>query len=359
MGPEELAAWCQRLADEPGDADAAHALKSTVLRTEREATRQVLHEVVTVLEGPGWTDLAEAAPALRRQADATLQETRILHPLEKEQQQQLTSMAVRSLQLMTGSDSAAAVRSVTEPLSALGYPRTSRLLAECAGLLELRQPAAHVLRGSERAFGVRIDQSPFLVIHRDYLDEGPKLTTAAPLEPLTRSELRFALGRNLQHIRSGHAAYLQLRPERLAQMLERVPNVARIPVQLNQTLKKLADWLPASSLQTASSVVSSLLPESEPQILPEGLVEQVRNWLLALEYSADRAGLLVCGSVAAACAGIVRTTAPTAECAPDLIRQGGRALLRRNDLDRGVVLRLRELLRFILSDQYLAFVNGA
>jgi hypothetical protein len=92
-------------------------------------------------------------------------------------------------------------------------------------------------------------------------------------------------------------------------------------------------------------------------VLPETVHEWVWSWIQGVEYSADRAGLIVSGSIAASSAAMLRLSPDCAPRMADFLQFGARRLLHDHlNADRPTADRLRELLRFAVSREYLAFV---
>jgi hypothetical protein len=234
----------------------------------------------------------------------------------------------------------------------------------------VKAPDVHITRGADRLFTVLVDEAPFFCIQQDFTGEGATATAETMALPFSAAEMRFGLGRLTQHVRSGHAALLQLSPERLEGLiLEGVPFLVRTPLKLatrtlgwtqaNVAVKKVAGWMPQRHLQWTVSALGDLLPgKGQETVLPEVVHDWVWSWIQGVEFSADRAGLLACGSLAAACSGLLRLSPAYAAHASTLLRHGARRLLQEEAAaDRATAERLRELLRFALSVEYLSYVT--
>jgi hypothetical protein len=82
----------------------------------------------------------------------------------------------------------------------------------------------------------------------------------------------------------------------------------------------------------------------------------VRSWLLGVELSADRAGLLAARSPAAAFAALLQLHAASAPD-PALPADASLTDFLASPPDRALSERLRELLRFCFSREYLAVLE--
>ena len=127
----------------------------------------------------------------------------------------------------------------------------------------------------------------------------------------------------------------------------------------NLAAKKIGDWLPDNS-RTAKvfETVGDILPDKDQEtILPEVVHDWVRGWIQGVEYSADRAGFLASGSLHSA---ITCIAALTPELADAWTKVGTvRNLIGESEkLDRAAADRIRELLRFAVSREYLRYVSA-
>lgn len=159
-------------------------------------------------------------------------------------------------------------------------------------------------------------------------------------------------------------------PERLESLvLEQVPYLVRAPLKLatravgwtraNEAMRKIGDWLPEKSRpQRVAQTMGDILPEKDQEtVLPEFVHEWVRCWIQGVEFSADRAGFLVSGSLSASCGAILCPTTAADECR-DWKREGLRGALENGLAGRARAERLRELIRFALSEDYLEHVRS-
>lgn len=301
-----------------------------------------------------------------------LQESLVLHPRERAQRHhQLASVLGRLLHVLQGDETARAIARVTEKASPEHHPRLHRLSAACSRALEIAPPEIRIARGEELLFLPLVDRSPFLCIHAAWAAAPPEPENAERAHTgFSTAELLFALGHSLQHVHSHHTALLQLGSECLeALLLDQVPFLVRTPLKfaskavgatrMNVAVKKVGERLPdRSRSRRVVNALGDLLPDHHQEtFLPETVHEWVRAWVLGVEYSADRAGLLLCGSLRTAVSAMLRQSPALAPAVPELKTAGLRAvLLNHGETDRPCADRLRELLRFSLSHSYLEFV---
>lgn len=371
--PQPVEAARRRLAEAPLDVTAAAALRSALAEAGEglpAAVRQWLAEVCRILDGgaPWETPAApeRALPVLTR----ALREAVVTHPREKQQRHhRLASLLGRVLHMIEGDDAARTVARVTEVADPERFPRLGRLVAECARALELEPPPLHLARGEERLLTAFVDRRPFLCVHVAYESE---LAGGGAALALSDAALRCAIARQLAHIRAGHVPLLQLSPERLEGMLlDEVPFLIRTPLRAasraigwtraNVAARKVGEMLPERSRsRKVARTMGELLPDREQEtVLPGAVHRWVRSWLQGVELSADRAGLLLSGSPAAACGTIVSLD-PVARDRARAIETGGlRAFLApAGEADRIIAGRLSELLQFALSSECLGLVKG-
>lgn len=356
------------LAENPLDAEAAARLAGVLEQAPPgDAELDALRDVCRVLNGPcEREDRSDVAPPSR--LDRDLHERLVIHPREQQQRHhQLASVLGRVLHMLEGDDIARTVARVTERAAEADYPRLCREAALCADALEVELPPIHIARGEERFCEPLIDRSLFLCIHREWGRDGDAADSGAVLV----RELRFLLARSLHHVRSGHTALLQVTPERLESLvLEQLPYLVRAPLKLatravgwtraNEAMRKFGDWLPEKSRsQKVAQTMGDILPEKDQEtVLPEFVHEWVRCWIQGVEFSADRAGLVVSESLAASCGAILCPRTAGADECRHWEREGLRAVLANGLAGRARTERLRELVRFALSEEYLEHVRS-
>ena len=357
------------------NGEAARQLREALGETRpAEPTLGALWEVCAVLYGGGRWHVADEplrpAPVL----DQELHDALVLHPRETQQRQhKFASWGARLMLMLDRSDMARGIARATEKAMPQTFPQLTHLIAECARALQIPEPEVHLSRGAERLFAPFTDKKAFLCVHHDYLAEAAVGNGRHAALHLSPAELRFALAHQMEHIRDKHVAVLQLSPEQMEGMLLDfvAPRLLQTPIRLVQNawswgqvstmVKKVAEKLPGKAItQRAVATVEGYIPDEDREtILPETAHAWVRGWMQGVEFSADRAGLLVSGSVAASCAALLRLSPEYGPQTPEVLQHGAAWLLQENaNADRGAAERLRELLKFALSEPYLRFVRG-
>ncbi len=364
----------ERLQADIGDPDACRALRTALQSSTPGADPAgapavaALRDLCDTLDGP-WARGGTLTSPLRV-SQPELHEAVVVHPREKqERQHRLASLLFRVLHVLDADDVARAIERVTEPATEAGHPRLCRLIGECAAALGVDRPAVRLARGAQPIFEPLLYRQAFLCLHAAFVAETPGETP----QRLGDAELRFALGHQLEHLRGGHVALLQLSPERLeAMILDEVPFLIRTPIKLatravgwtraNLAVKKVGSLLPKQSRsQRVVNTVGELLPDSSQEtVLPEMVHEWVRSWIQGVEFSADRAGLFLSGGLVAAAGAMLRLSPDYASRYPEARERGARWLLQEAaDLDRPTSDRLREVLRFGASPEYLSTLQAA
>ncbi len=367
-GVDACRAWLEK---DPLNVEAARQLREGIAAEEQRDNPALtaLWEMCAVLEGGTLWNSVQVVDQTPRKFDRSLHESLVIHPREKqERRHKLASLCGRVLHLLEGDEGARTIARVTEKAAPQTFPQLCRVADECAQSLEMNAPEIRIARGEERLFTVMVDRSPFLCVHHDFVSEG---NVAAP-QRLSPAEMRFGVAHNLEHVKGGHAALLQISPERLEDLiLEQVPFLVRTPIKLgtkvlgwtraNRAVKKVGELLPKKSrTQKVVNTVGELLPDAEQEtVLPDVVHDWVRSWIQGVEFSADRAGLLLSGSLAASCKALLHLSPDYAPQISDVLQHGVRWLLQeKTDVDRATADRLRELLRFAVSEEYLTFVRG-
>jgi hypothetical protein len=354
-----------RLELEPLDDEAARELRAALSRTRfgaQTAGERTLLDACDALDG-GRQDAAEEVRSTPPRLGRAFHESVIIHPREKQgRHHQLASVLGRVLQLIDRDEVARTIARVTEKTTPQTFPQLHDLTAGCAKWLEIAAPEIRIARGEERLFTALVDRAPFLCVHHGFFAEGS--------DRLSKAEALFALGHQLEHIRSGHTAFLQISPERFeGLMLDQVPFLVRTPVELatkaigwtraNVAVKRVGEWLPQKSRsRKVVSTVGGLLPDKDQEtVLPEVVHDWARSWIQGVELSADRAGLVLSGSATASCTALLRLTPELSGEAAEARTRGLRwLLLERADVNRAAAERIRELLTFAVSREYLGFL---
>ncbi len=261
----------------------------------------------------------EPAPEAAQPIGELLLETRLRHPLVRggAPLSRLIARAIASSE----SPNAEMLREVCERLEG-SASAASRALADSAQALGVKQVAAYVSRG-ERDIGVRAFEAkpPFVLVGGKHLDQG------SPYH-LSQDELRFALGAELAHLRFGHTRFRSADlwlgaldksrrgAELLIGVLPLLPSwnlaghVLSGAGSLEHPLLKRV-WGAAGLLQgpVSQSLLDKLRARSP---LGADLTAANEELLVAhrlMQLSADRAGLVIAGSLQAAVRAILLTRA--------------------------------------------------
>jgi hypothetical protein len=289
-----------------------------------------------------------------------LLERRLRHPLARAR----ATAAVQGALASSSDPDRELLRSWCERLLPGRYPAVVRAADRARHLLGLPPPELFVSRG-ERSLGVRAfgGKTTLLVIGSAHLEP----SSAARL---SESELCFALGAELAHVRFGHdratprevwVGALSKARIGMEVVLAAVPLAKSL--ELGARASRLLDRVPTQAVQRALGVVADLqhsLDRREPGSRELGrrheeLVEAHQQQQL----TADRAGLLACGRLDAAL-GALFTLRPDHQSLLQAICSAGIGPARLDLLldHPELLLRLKALIAFYLSPDY-ALLSGA
>lgn len=298
------------------NAEAARQLREGIAAEAQrdDPALTALWVVGAVLEGGALWNSVEAVDRTPQKFDRSLHESLVVHPREKlERRHKLASLFGRVLHLLEGDEVARTIARVTEKAAPQTFPQLCRVADECAQSLEMNTPEIRIARGEERLFTVMVDKSPFLCAHHDFVGEG---------NVVPPSRLSVKLGTKVLGW-----------------------------TRANRAVKKVGEWLPKKS--RTQKVVHTV-----GELLPDVVHDWVRSWIQGVEFSADRAGLPLSGSIAASCQALLHLSPDDAPHISDVLQHGARWLLQEKaDVDRATADRLRELLRFAVSEEYLMFIK--
>lgn len=243
-----------------------------------------------------------------------------------------------------------AITEFAERIDVASHPDVAAALQDASLVLGQDAPLeAYVSRGA-RPLGVRVCEGPppFLLLGVDHLGEGPWSFGPA--------ELRFAVAAEVAHLRLGHARLTA------ASVWDKVFDEA--PTFL-ATLADLAPFIPVRGAAIAKGLqLARLVPLGRfrpPGRRSAGDLAIAWGDLLmacrAMQLTADRAGLLVCGDLRAAVRAMLVTTPAGREAWGRAERHGLRWALHTQDEDGEPVptqlaLRVAALFAFWLSDEY-------
>lgn len=309
---------------------------------------------------PGEHQAGEEAGPLLSPLPRELLEKRLPHPLARARAVATVQGAIAS----SADPDHELLRSWCERLSPERYPAAARAAERARTLLGLAAPELFVSRG-ERSVGVRAigSKTPLLVVGGAHLDQ------RSPYR-LNESELGFAFGCELAHVRFGHERATPrevwlgaLGKARLGVevALAALPLARSLDVGARAT--RLLDRVPAHALQRALAVFADLQGSLERKEPSPSEVGRRHEELVAAhrlqQLTADRAGLLVSDALGDALAALFALRSDhqrlLEEAAPAGLGAARRDLL----LDHPeLAARLRALISFWLSPDY-ALLSGA
>lgn len=261
-----------------------------------------------------------------------------------------------------------ALRAYCEPLGRSNSPDAVAALADATIFLGLPVLHAFVSRGDRRR-GVRAFDAdpPFLLIGADHLEEGGDVS-------LSPTELRFAIGAEAAHVRLGHVRITS--GELWTGVWDKSWSVADFALALTpaklleKPLGAIGKGLPylqrmglgsvQDAVDYAGQVAGRLKPGGGTPVTASSVGPEQRELLgmaRALQLSADRAGLLLCGNIHAAVRAIFVTSPAQLPLLTIAERQGlGPTLDRRDEAGRRLhpelAIRIGALARFWLSPNY-------
>jgi tetratricopeptide (TPR) repeat protein len=178
-------------------------------------------------------------------------------------------------------------------------------------------------------------------------------------EALPPSDLRFLLARALEQARAGTLAVLRMTADNLRGMLRAVLRVAGAPGTPFELAEEAADeptalWL--SRLRRPETLALMPLAKHKGELLADAAAALVNppeldEYIRGCRYTADRVGLLLCGRPLTALRALT-----------GMLKEGGAGEELPTIAQRREQLRaspaLRELVAFMLSEEYAALVEG-
>lgn len=267
------------------------------------------------------------------------------------------------------------------------HPEADELLSRVSSMLLIQTPRCFLSHGMTGARVMSSDLAPFLLVGAAHFDpEHPQY--------MTPRQLGFALASQLEHIRADHlmlttsefwggfadgalsgaVTLLSLIPiggmlgsfanSFAAPLLDKVRtgwNNSAVRYAADYARKRLDDGVAADGIQgayeaTLGRVISRAKPTPRDE---ESLIkEQLADFARCAMYTSDRIGLLATDSLSDAVRAILLLAPRTATELSTLDRDGLHGLLSRRGADGELVnqelaLRLSELLKFAISDEYL------
>ena len=267
------------------------------------------------------------------------------------------------------------------------HPEADELLSRVSSMLLIQTPRCFLSHGMTGARVMSSDLAPFLLVGAAHFDpEHPQY--------MTPRQLGFALASQLEHIRADHlmlttsefwggfadgaisgaVTLLSLIPiggmlgsfanSFAAPLIDKVRtgwNNSAVRYATDYARKRLDDGIAADGIQgayeaTLGRVISRAKPDQRDE---ESLIkEQLADFARCAMYTSDRIGLLATDSLSDAVRAILLLAPRTATELSTLDRDGLHGLLSRRGADGELVnqelaLRLSELLKFAISDEYL------
>jgi hypothetical protein len=300
----------------------------------------------------------ELPPTPSQRLDEALLDRKLPHPAGRKS---LGTGTLQAALAATSGPDRETLRSWCERLAPERHPAAARAAARARQLLGLSPPELFVSRG-ERSLGVRAygGRVPLLVIGGAHLD-------AASEYRLGERGLGFAIGAELAHVYFGHERVTPREVWRGAVGKARVGLelvVAALPlaksVDLGARAAKLLEKFPARALERAlglffeleGNLKGSLPASNELSARHEELVMAHR----AQQFTADRFGLVVAGSIAEAVSGLFRVRADHHALARSIAESGLEVAAEGRLLDHPeLLLRIEALVSFYLSPDFDAF----
>ncbi|HEU5075555.1 MAG TPA: hypothetical protein VFU02_15290, partial [Polyangiaceae bacterium] len=284
----------------------------------------------------------------------------VSHPLAREENPFMTKL--QALLASVPTPDHGVLKDYCEKLET-GYVVAQGALADAARILGVANVTAYVSRGN-KSIGVRAyeDDSPFVLIGRQHLEDGPYRMTA--------SELRFALGAELGHVRLGHTPVTS--SEVWAGALEKTREGVDLAFTFIPFFKgyKLAGQalahVPAPAVRQLLSGVerikarfSQLKPTSGDPA--DAALSRINEELITahrvMQLTADRAGLLVSADLQASIRAILLLRADHRVLLDRSLREGLISVLSERDASgemahQALAVRIAALFSFYLSSEY-------
>lgn len=244
-----------------------------------------------------------------------------------------------------------------------GYAAAQGALADAARILGVENVTGYVSRGN-KSIGVRAyeDDFPFVLIGRQHLEDGPYRMTA--------SELRFALGAELAHVRLGHTPVTS--SEVWAGALEKTREGVDLAFTFIPFFKgyKLAGQalahVPAPAVRQLLSGVERIKARFS-QVKPtsgdpaEAALSRINEELITahrvMQLTADRAGLLVSADLQASIRAMLLLRSDHRALLDRSLREGLISVLSERNSSgemahQALAVRIAALFSFYLSSEY-------
>ena len=335
----------------------------TALADAAEGTLRLRAESVAQLLKPaGLIGDSGARESVRRDAPLSGYELlhQVSHPLAREENPFMTKL--QALLASVPTPDHGVLKDYCEKLET-GYAVAHGALADAARILGVSNVTAYVSRGN-KSIGVRAyeDDSPFVLIGGQHLEDGAYRMTAA--------ELRFALGAELAHLRLGHTPVTS--SEVWAGALEKTREGVDLAFNFIPFLKgyKLAGQalahVPAPAVRQLLSGVerikarfSRALPSSGDPA--DAALSRINEELITahrvMQLTADRAGLLVSADLQASIRAMLLLRADHRVLLDRSLREGLISVLSERNASgemahQALAVRIAALFSFYLSSEY-------
>ena len=339
----------------------------TALADAAEGTLRLRAESVALLLKPaGLIGDSEARESLRRESPLSEHELSHLlaHPLAREESPFVTKL--QALLATVPTPDHGVLKDYCERLEAAAHPAADGALKDAALVLGVQNVSAYVSRGN-KSIGVRAyeEGSPFVLIGGQHLEDGPYRMTA--------SELRFALGAELAHVRLGHTPVTS--SEVWAGALEKTREGVDLAFTFLPFLKgyKLAGRMSQALSKVPAPAVRQLItgverlrarllhapsPTSDPA---EAALSRINEELITahrvMQLTADRAGLLVSADLQASIRAMLLLRADHRTLLDRSLKEGLMAVLSERNASgemahQALAVRIAALFSFYLSSEY-------
>lgn len=339
----------------------------TALADAAEGTLRLRAESVAALLKPaGLIGDSGARESVRRESPLSEHELfhLLAHPLAREESPFVTKL--QALLATVPTPDHGVLKDYCERLEAAGHPAAEGALKDAAQVLGVPNVSAYVSRGN-KSIGVRAyeEGSPFVLIGGQHLEDGPYRMTA--------SELRFALGAELAHVRLGHtpvtssevwAGALEKTREGVDLAFTFLPFLKgyKLAGRMSQALSKVPAPAVRKLITGVEQLRSRLLHTPEPASDPaEAALSRINEELITahrvMQLTADRAGLVVSADLQASIRAMLLLRADHRTLLERSLKEGLMAVLSERTASgemahQALAVRIAALFSFYLSSEY-------
>ena len=336
----------------------ATRLASAALPGERDLALQ------SVLGARGLTRGAATFTAPRNPLSTELIEGTLSHPLARGQ----TSLVASAQQLIALSPEPdhAALSDYCEALDSQQHPAARRALDAARLVFSLPNLRAYVSRG-KKSIGMRgyEGKSPYILLGNAHLDP------ASPFG-MSEAELCFAIGAEALHLKLGQArltsnevwagAFMRTKGG-VELVLGLLPLLRGLPLAASAT--KFLDKIPEPALRRGLEALVRFDGQRRAPVelnAKASALSHINENLVAahrlMQMSADRAGLVLCGDLAASLRGLLLVRPDTSSLLEAMAERDIVSVLLENEIEPALrsdlIVRTAALLDFFVGDDYLA-----